>query len=203
MNIYHRFLKLPFTINKPEQFNEAGKDFIMYVGKDVIPPEMPAWLDSLGLTLSNVIEGFYSAPNGGEVPIHSDTVTKPGEYDSVKINMTWGPANSVTKWWQVNEENNLIEIVHDQTEINKGFEQAGITPDIECYKCYSADLKNLTLVHEQVINAPSILNVGQLHSTFNPHPNEHRWTLSFTPLKDGKTIQFKDAIKIFETCLEK
>ena len=203
MNIYHRFLKLPFTINKPEQFNEAGKDFIMYVGKDVIPSEMPAWLDSLGLTLSNVIEGFYSAPNGGEVPIHSDTVTKPGEYDSVKINMTWGPANSVTKWWQVNEENNLIEIVHDQTEINKGFEQAGITPDIECYKCYSADPKNLTLVHEQVINAPSILNVGQLHSTFNPHPNEHRWTLSFTPLKDGKTIQFKDAIKIFETCLEK
>jgi hypothetical protein len=183
-------------------FETAGKSFITYIGKEAVPEELKEWLASYNLTLSNVTEGFYSAPNGGEVPIHNDTVTKPGEHDAVKINMTWGPKDSVTRWWKVSNQDKLIEVVHNQTEVNDGFAEAGIVPDIECYKCYTADPKDLTLVHEQVIDKPSILNVGQLHSTFNPHPSEHRWTLSFTPLKDGKVIKFSDALEIFKSCLQ-
>jgi len=202
MNIYHRYIDLPFEIKKPSMFETAGESFITYVGKEAVPAELEEWLSTFGLTLSNVSEGFYSAPNGGEVPIHNDTVTRPGEYDAVKINKTWGPEDSVTRWWKVSDESKLIEVVHDQTEINAGFAKAGITPDIECYKCYTAKPNDLTLVHEQVINKTSILNVGQLHSTYNPHPSEHRWTLSFTPLKDGKVIKFADALEIFKSCLE-
>jgi len=202
MNIYHRFIDLPFEISKPKQFDNSIDSFITYVGRDAVPPELEPWLDSFGLTLSNVIEGFYSAPNGGEVPVHNDTITKPGEHDAIKINMTWGPQHSVTRWWRAKSEDNLIEIVHDETEVNNGFAEAGIVPDIECYKCYSAQLHHLDLVHEQVINQPSILNVGQLHSTYNPDPTEHRWTLSFTPLKEGKLINFDQALTIFESCIK-
>jgi len=202
MNIYHRFINLPFDIPKPKQFENGIESFITYVGRDNVPKEMEPWLSSFGLTLSNVIEGFYSAPNGGQVPIHNDTVTKPGEHDAIKINMTWGPEDSVTRWWQTKSEDNLIEIVHDQTEINNGFAEAGITPDIECYKCYTAEQHNLDKVHEQVINKPSILNVGQLHSTYNPDPTQNRWTISFTPLKDGKVITFNQALTIFDSCLQ-
>lgn len=202
MNIYHRFIDLPFEISKPKQFEQGIESFITYVGRDSVPNEMEPWLGSLGLTLSNVIEGFYSAPNGGEVPIHNDTVTKPGEHDAIKINMTWGPDSSVTRWWKTKSEDNLIEVVHDQTEVNDGFAKAGITPDIECYKCYTAEPQNLDKVHEQVINKPSILNVGQLHSTYNPDPTQHRWTISFTPLKDGKLITFNQSLEIFKSCLK-
>ena len=202
MNIYHKFINLPFEIPKPKMFEDPGSSFITYVGKDAVPQGLKEWLLGFDLTLSNVIEGFYSAPNGGEVPIHNDTITKPGEHDAVKINMTWGPASSVTRWWKVKDESKLIEIVHDQTEVNDGFAKAGIVPDIECYKCYTADPTDLNLVYEQVIDRPSLLNVGQLHSTFNPDPTQHRWTLSFTPLKDGNTIPFNNAIEIFKSCLE-
>lgn len=202
MNIYHRFINLPFEIPRPKQFDNSIDSFITYVGRDAVPPELEPWLGTFGLTLSNVIEGFYSAPNGGEVPVHNDTITKPGEHDAIKINMTWGPQDSVTRWWKTKSDDNLIEIVHDQTEVNDGFAKAGIVPDIECYKCYSAQLHDLDLVHEQVIDKPSILNVGQLHSTYNPDPNNHRWTLSFTPLKEGKLINFDQALTIFESCIK-
>ena len=59
-------------------------------------------------------------------------------------------------------------------------------PDIECYKCYSADKDDLELVYEAVINKPSLMNVGQLHDTYNPDLENSRWTLSFTLLNmDG------------------
>ncbi len=37
------------------------------------------------------------------------------------------------------QDKKYIEVNHDETEINKSFEQAGIEPDIDCYKCYSAE----------------------------------------------------------------
>ena len=202
MNIYHRFINVPVDIPKPKVFEKTPESFITYVGEEAVPSKFKEWINSFGLTLSNIVEGFYSGPNGGEVPIHNDTTTKPGEHDAIKINMTWGPATSVIRWWKVKNESDLVEVVHDQTEINDGFTKAGITPDIECHKCYTAESECVEKVHEVVINSPSIINVGQLHSTYNPDPNGHRWTLSFTPLKDGKIITFNNALKIFESCLK-
>ena len=103
----------------------------------------------------------------------------------------------------IRDRSKYIEINHDQTDVNKSFEEAGIVPDIDCYKCYSADRKDVELVYEAVINKPSILNVGQLHDTFNPDPNKSRWTLSFTLLhKDGKHCTFADAMNIFSESID-
>ena len=53
-------------------------------------------------------------------------------------------------------------------------------------------------MYETVIDRPSLLNISQLHSTFNPSPTEHRWTLCFTLLKDDKALSFDEALEIFK-----
>jgi len=202
MNIYHRYIELPFTMPKPDEFNQPGKDFISYVGQDAATPELKEWLATHNLKLSNVIEGFYTSPKGGEVPIHNDMPVKPYERDATKLNFTWGPSESVTRWWKIKDPNNYIEINHDANTINAGFEAAGIEPDIDCYKCYSARDYQCDMVYERVIDKPSILNVGQLHSTYNPDPDNDRWTLSFTLLKlDGSHLKFDEAIEKFNNII--
>ena len=202
MNNYHRYIQLPFTVPMPEQFNKKPNDFISYVGQDAATSDLIHWLSKHDIKLSNVIEGFYTAPKGGEVPIHNDMPVKPFERDATKLNFTWGPSESVTRWWKIKDEKNYIEINHDATAINEGFTQAGIQPDIDCYKCYSARNYHCDMVYECVIDKPSILNVGQLHSTYNPNPDTDRWTLSFTLLKkDGSHLLFNEALELFETCI--
>jgi hypothetical protein len=96
-----------------------------------------------------------------------------------------------------------MNVNHDETEINKSFKQAGIEPDIDCYKCYSAEEQDIELVHEAVINKPSIMNVGQLHNTHNPDPTQDRWTLSLTLLKlPGDHLSFEEALLKFKDSIE-
>jgi hypothetical protein len=204
MNNYHRFINLPFDVPKPERFNHPADIFINYMGHEVVPAEMFPWLESLGLTLSNIVEGFYSGPNKGRkinVPVHNDQTTKPGEFDAVKINMTWGPQDSVTQWWNLKETGRLQEIRHDHNIVNQGFKAAGITPDINCYRCWTANPNDLEFAFEKTITGPSLLNVGQLHSVKNPSKDQMRWTLSFTPLKDKRPLLFTEAIEVFEPWL--
>jgi hypothetical protein len=51
-----------------------------------------------------------------------------------------------------------------------------------------------------VINQPSLLNVGQLHSTHNFNKTESRWTLSYhlLTIKDDRHIQFEEALELFK-----
>jgi hypothetical protein len=154
------------------------------------------WIESFNLKVSNVIEGFYTPAKGGILPIHNDTVNIS---NAVKINFTWGPSNSVTRWWQVIDNTNLITIHPDNSQI----EAAGIVPDIKIHSACHAKEKNCKLVHEQVINRPSLMNIGQLHSTYNPHLTEDRWTLCFTLLKPNKNhVQFDEALEIFESFID-
>jgi len=199
MNTFHRFIKLPFDIPKPEMFNYPAESFISYLGPSVVPPEMPSWLESVGCTLSNVVEGFYSGPTSSKirVPIHNDQTTKPGEFDAIKINKTWGPKDSVTRWYKVKDEYKLLAINHNKTEVNAGFAQAGVVPDIDCYRCWTSTPNNVDLIFEKQITDTSILNVGQLHDTFNPDKTQMRWTISFTPLYNGKPLLFTKALEIF------
>ena len=203
-NIYHRYIQLPFTMNKPTCFDKPlENDFITYVDQSELPDELFKWLAQYNLKISNVIEGFYTKPNGGAIPIHNDTVIPPGQRDACKLNFTWGPETSTTRWWKLKSGCNYIEINHDETEVNKSFQEAGIEPDIDCYKCYSADENNIELVHQAVINKPSILNVGQLHNTHNPDPTQHRWTLSLTLLKlPGEHLSFEEALLKFKDSIE-
>ena len=203
-NIYHRYIKLPFTMPKPKSFGKAlENDFITYVNISELPDELFKWTAQYNLKISNVIEGFYTKPNGGAIPIHNDTVIPPGQRDACKLNFTWGPETSTTKWYKLKSDKEYIEINHDETQINKSFQEAGIEPDIECYKCYSADENNVELIHQAVINKPSLMNVGQLHNTYNPDPTQDRWTLSLTLLKlPGDHLSFEEALLKFKDSIE-
>ena len=65
-----------------------------------------------------------------------------------------------------------------------------------------ADKDDLELVYEAVINKPSLMNVGQLHDTYNPDLENSRWTLSFTLLNmDGSHCTFKQATEIFKASI--
>ena len=203
-NIYHRYIQLPFTMNKPTCFDKPlENDFITYVDQSELPDELFKWLAQYNLKISNVIEGFYTKPNGGAIPIHNDTVVPPGQRDACKLNFTWGPETSTTKWYKLKSDKEYIEINHDETQINKSFQEAGIEPDIECYKCYSADENDVELIHQAVINKPSLMNVGQLHNTYNPDPLQDRWTLSLTLLKlPGDHLSFEEAMVKFKDSIE-
>jgi hypothetical protein len=60
------------------------------------------------------------------------------------------------------------------------------------------------LVHEASTNKVSLVNVGQFHSTYNPHPTEGRWTLCFVPISHklkydlGRShLTFKESLEAF------
>jgi hypothetical protein len=196
MNIYHRYITVPFEYEKPKKFLESSDSFINNFSHDDIQSDVLVWLSKYDLRISNVVEAFYtSASNRVSVPIHNDLTIKPGVRDAAKLNFTWGPSESKTRWWRVRDESKLIEIIHEDSGYNQGLRDAGIIPDIDCHKCYSANEEDLELVHEATIDKPSLLNVGQLHSTHNPNPTEDRWTLSLTLLtNDGKHLTFSDAL---------
>jgi hypothetical protein len=192
-NIYHRYLKLPFEYSKPIFFNHSYTHANMIcISSKSIDNSVIKWLKSFNLKVSNVIERFYTPANGGKFPMHNDT---PNISNAVKINFTWGPENSVTRWWKTKEESFLIPIKPDNSQIKS----LGITPDIEINSAFSAKEENCDLVYEKIINKPSLMNIGQLHSTFNPHTTEDRWTLCFILLKmNGEHLQFEEALKIFK-----
>lgn len=203
MNLYHRYIDVPFTYENPFIFDEQPKSFINYVDKKYVKVEFTDWLKKFNLKISNIVESFYtSKENKIFVPIHNDMTIEPGVADAVKLNFTWGPKDSTTRWWKIKEGAKFIEVIHDQNQINQSFKEAGIIPDIECDRCYSAHEDDVEMVYEKVIDRPSLLNVGQLHSTHNPNLESDRWTLSFTLLhQDNSYVRFNEALKIFNVLL--
>lgn len=201
-NFYHRYLNLPFTYPKPEIFNEGSKNYTSLIDQKYIHAPFQEWIESFGLTISNVLEGFYTPPNGGRVPLHSDTAYMPGDNDICKLNFTWGPLNSTTQWYKIKDESKIKKHYLDEADANQKFYNAGIVPDIDISYVLFADHKDADLVHEVVIDRPSLLNISQLHSTWNPSPTEHRWTLCFTLLEQGKPLTFERATEIFKEYIE-
>lgn len=201
-NIYHRYLTLPFSYPKPERFNTGCKNYADLLNYDEIYPPFKEWLSGFGLTISNVLEGFYTAPNGGMVPLHSDTATIPGVHDVCKLNFTWGPDDSTTRWYKIKDESLLRRHYIDDDRINQMFHNAGIVPDIDIKYVLFADFKDVDLVYEAIINRPSLLNISQLHSTWNPSPTEHRWTLCFTLLENKQLVPFQRALEIFKDYID-
>lgn len=197
-NIYHRYLELPFTYPKPERFNSGCDQFTTLLTKQEIYKPFQQWVESFGLKISNILEGFYTAPNGGRVPLHADTPQTPGENDICKVNFTWGSLDSTTQWYKIKDESKIQKHYLNDADANKKFEEAGIVPDIDISYVLFADWDDADLVHEVVIDRPSLLNISQLHSTWNPSPTEHRWTLCFTLLNDDKPLTFEKAKELFK-----
>jgi hypothetical protein len=197
-NIYHRYLNLPFEYPKPERFNHGSDQYTTLLDQEQIYEPFQDWIKNFGLKISNVLEGFYTPPNGGRVPLHADTASMPGEYDICKLNFTWGSAESTTQWYKIRDLSKIRKHYINDDVANKKFHDAGIVPDIDISYVLFAEWDDSDLMYETVIDKPSLLNISQLHSTWNPSPIEHRWTLCFTLLENNKALPFERALEIFK-----
>lgn len=197
-NIYHRYLTLPFEYPKPDRFNYPADSYSILMDTEQIYSPFKTWVESFGLTISNVFEAFYTKPNGSDVPLHTDPGILPGVRDICKLNFTWGPEISTTRWYKIKDESKYIKKYIGDDSINKKFHDEEVNPDLDISYAIIAEWPDVDLVYEAVINKPSLLNVGQLHSTWNPSPDEFRWTLCFILLEDNEPITFCRAIEIFK-----
>ena len=83
-NIYHRYLNFPFDIEK-YHLMETVPDSVQHV--DINPYRNPL-IDSLHKQLGLFIhhtEVFYTPPNGGELPIHTDEATYAVSYTHLTL----------------------------------------------------------------------------------------------------------------------
>lgn len=176
----HQYLNLPvmpeidlFRLfpNNPDLLNHVAVDPSM-LNKDFVD-----FMENIpGLRIPSW-EAFYTPP-GGKIWIHgdSDKIT-----DFARINLSWGPNDSELVWWEPKTGVKLEPIV---TAFGENY--------------LRADEKDCNVIHRAVINRPSIVQVGMLHSTRNPGPGG-RWTLAI-PLaekSEPKRVSFEMAVAMF------
>lgn len=184
---------------KPACFNETPNQAkVIFVEAQYIDQNIKKWIESFGVKVSNVTEGIYTPPADGKVNIHNDTKTLS---NATKINFTWGPNTSVTRWWRVKDKSMLQVDITDSTHIMNA-----VNPDIadhfdnnNLHSELTCSEQHCVMMHEAVIDKPSLINVGQLHSTYNPHKTEGRWSLCYFLLNQDYThLQFENAVNIFK-----
>ena len=196
-NIFHRYMKLPFEIAK-HPLCDTTPDTVAHV--DINPyrdPKIEAFNASLGLITKHT-EVFYTPP-GGELPIHADDLTIDNR---AKINITWGPPEGTVRWWK-------SENAQAITDLESAKEMLG--DELQPYEDFSkrqhtnllAKKEDCELLWEANTNKVSLLNVGQLHSTYNP-TNVGRWTLCFVPASEalrgglnGGYLTFEEAVEVY------
>jgi hypothetical protein len=176
----HQYLNLPvmpeidlFRLfpDNPDQLNHVAVD------PSMLNKEFVDFMEGIpGLRIPSW-EAFYTPP-GGKIWIHgdSDTIT-----DFARINLSWGPNDSELVWWEPKTGIKLEPIV---TTFGENY--------------LRADEKDCNVIHRAVINRPSIVQVGTLHSTWNPGPGG-RWTLAI-PLaekSEPKRVSFEMAVAMF------
>ncbi len=172
-NNYHRYLNLPFEIRKPQICNVKPKDLKHYDIPNHKDNNITEFVKQFGLQIVNT-ELFYT-PGGKKLPIHIDDWVKD---DHVKINISWGPKEGTTRWWNApnftDEEeydsnyNSLKDLDHVKYEnFSDRHHRSIILKEEEC-----------ELVYEANTDKPSLVNVGTFHSSHNP-TEEGRWTLCF------------------------
>ena len=196
-NIYHRHLKLPFEITKPD-ICKTIPDTMQHI--DINPYRDPAiekWHTDLGL-ITRHVEVFYTPPGGAEIPIHADDTTLDNR---VKINITWGPETGTTRWWQSTKAKKIRgvdaakDLLGEDASIDEQFSE-------RAHNNLVAKKEDCELLHEANTNVTSLVNVGQLHSTYNPHPSEGRWTLCFVPgtatIRGGDYLTFEEAHEVYK-----
>jgi len=181
----HQYLDLPvfpsidlFALfpDNPDQLNHVEID-----PKSMLNREFVDFIEGIpGLRIPSW-EAFYTPP-GGKIWIHGDS----DKIDNfARINMSWGPGEMI--WWKPKKGVKLEPII---TTFGAAYLKA--EPD-DCVE-----------IHRAVINKPSIVQVGMLHSTYNPGPTG-RWTLAI-PLaekSEAKRVSFELAVAMFSNYLSK
>jgi len=197
-NIYHRYIDIPVTVPMPARFNQPSDVFRNHdLDISYLPDEIHDWASDCGLEFNNYLEGFYTAPHTDSI-VHTDIPEEPKTRDldvgAMKLNFTWGPANSTTRWWVLNEGKEYFTTrvvpLKNKFDLEEKYENPVI---------YMADPEHCTMVHERVIDRPSLVNVSQLHSTHNPS-DQDRWTLSVFLIhkSDNSVLLFQDAVDLFK-----
>ena len=148
------------------------------ISPEIVSTEFVNFLDSLN-TKVTLVEAFYNPPFNVS-GIHTDSLK--GNY--AKINFIYGGEHSVMCWYRVNEG------VH-KTSLKK-------TP----IKTYAFDYEQdeVTLVHQEFLHSPSLVQVGIPHNIVNAH--QPRWCLSFVIVhkQNGRRIRFEEGLEIFGRC---
>ena len=212
MQLYHRYLKLPFNFEKPTLFDSVElkdySEFIYFKDEDLQTEPILDFIDSIGLyrIQTNCV---YSAPNDG-IRIHSDT---PDLSDKVKLSFSWGSPDSKTIWWEPIDRRK-VKVVN--------FYESHMTRTVKCSKIKMATIperirlflkgkkigpltkyawakeKHCERVLARTRDRPSLNNVGRLHSTWNPS-NEGRWTLTFIlgKKRNKKPLEFIESLNYF------
>lgn len=212
MQLYHRYLKLPFNFEKPTLYDSVEQkdycEFIYFKDKDLKTEPILNFIDSLGLYRIKT-NSVYSAPNDG-IRIHSDTSDLS---DKVKLSFSWGSPDSKTIWWEPKTYKKVKVVKFYESNMNR---------TVKCSKIKMLSLKEkmrlffknkkaeniikyavakeseCDKVLERTIDRPSLYNVGRLHSTWNPS-SKGRWTLSFIlgKKKDKKPLEFIESLNYF------
>lgn len=199
-NIYHRYLNLPFEITKPDILKTRPEQWRHEDINPWICEHLESWLNSLGLYSCHT-EVFYTPPDHGEIPIHCDDVSLDNR---AKINITYGPNTGTIRWWKSNDAKKIIG--KDAAQEMLGSEAVSDDFSERTHHNLVAHKEDCELVYEANTNKVSLVNVGQLHSTYNPDPSEGRWTLCFVPARKERTnkrhLTFAEAVEVFEPYIE-
>mgnify|MGYP001294207630 CR=1 FL=1 len=212
MQLYHRYLKLPFNFEKPTLYDSIElKDyceFIYFKDEDLKTEPILDFIDSIGLYRIQT-NSVYSAPKDG-IRIHSDT---PDLSDKVKLSFSWGSPDSKTIWWEPKDYRRVKVVNFYESHMTRGvkaskIKMATIPERIRLFlkgkkigpltKYAWAKEKDCNKVLERTIDRPSLYNVGRLHSTWNPS-SEGRWTLTFIlgKKRDKKPLHFIESLNYF------
>lgn len=193
-NIFHRYMKLPFEITK-HPLCDTTPDTVAH--HDINPyrdSKIEDFNHSLGLITVHT-EVFYTPP-GGELPIHADDMVIDNR---AKINITWGPPEGTVRWWKSEHAKPIADLESAREMLGNELQ-----PDEEFSERQHTNLlakkEDCELVWEANTNKVSLLNVGQLHSTYNP-TDVGRWTLCFVPassaLRGGHYLTFEEALEVY------
>lgn len=226
MQLYHRYLKLPFNFEKPTLYDSIElKDyceFIYFKDEDLKTEPILDFIDSIGLYRIKT-NSVYSAPNDG-IRIHSDTSDLS---DKVKLSFSWGSSDSKTIWWEPKDLRRVKVVNFYESRMSRTQSFLNMNRTVKCSKIKMLTIKErirlflknkkaeniikyawaneseCNKVLERTIDKPSLYNVGRLHSTWNPS-NKGRWTLSFIlgKKKDMKPLHFIESLNYFRDYLE-
>jgi hypothetical protein len=184
-NIFQHFVDLPVRpgVDLFKSFpDDPETSKHVQVPEELLDKEFIDFFKGFGIAQKQW-EAFYTAPFG-KIWVHTDTA---GFSDACKINWTWGSDLSETRWWDIKDRTKLEPIV---TDFNVNY--------------LRAEEEDCKLIFKQVMTKPSIVQVGLLHSTYNPTP-EGRWTLClplvYPDFKDR--LRWVDTLEMFKDYLEK
>lgn len=207
MNRYHRHLNLPdckpnIDINQWDTNNSNWVEFHKTMRlEDLNNQNLLNLLTSLNMT-SYWIEVFCTPPKQKGI-IHSDNVHWS---DWAKIVFQYGAVGSTMRWWTATRTFNIStsveqissELLPEVTDYNVGDRNNSHYHG----RVLAAYEEDCDLKHEAEIGQSSLVNVGPLHSSYNP-TNEKRIALTvalFTP--DGERVLWDEALEKLEPYLE-